>query len=281
MATDSAATDGAATEQTPADRRGVLLITGAGRGIGAATARLAARRGYAVCVNFRRDSESAHAVVRDIESAGGLAVPVRADVSQEAEVERLFATVDRELGTLTALVNNVGVLERQCRLDELTADRLQRVLSTNVTGYFLCAKQAVLRMSTRYGGSGGAIVNVSSGAARSGSPNEYVDYAASKGAVDTLTIGLSKEVGPEGIRVNCLVPGGIQTDLLRNYWRRLAGEQGVTWEEIRDKGARSTALRRIATPEEIANVALFLASDESSAITGQSIVADCGAQMPG
>ena len=237
---------------------GVVLITGASRGIGAATARLAAQRGYAVCVNFRNDSESAHAVVRDIESAGGTAVPVRADVSQEADVERLFATVDRELGALTALVNNVGVLERQCRVDELTVERLQRVLTTNVIGYFLCAKQAVLRMSSRHGGSGGAIVNVSSGAARLGSPNEYVDYAASKGAVDTLTIGLSKEVGPEGIRVNCVRPGFIHTGMHAD-----GGEP--------DRAARigaTTPIGRGGRPEEVAEAILWLLSDAASYSTG-------------
>lgn len=145
-------------------RNGVVIVTGGSRGIGAATARLAARHGYAVCLSFRADSVSARTVARDIEAAGGAALPVRADVSVEADVERLFATAERELGTLTALVNNAGVLERQCRVDELTADRLQRVLTTNVAGPFLCSRQAVLRMSTRYGGAGGAIVNVSSAA---------------------------------------------------------------------------------------------------------------------
>lgn len=184
----------------------VALITGGSRGIGAATARVAASRGYAVCVNFRRDRDAADRIVDDIVSRGGRAIAVQADVSAPGDVDALFAEVDRTLGPLSALVNNAGILERQMRLDEMTADRLHRVFAINIVGAFLCARAAVRRMSTRYGGAGGAIVNVSSGASRLGSPHEYIDYAASKGALDSMTIGLSKEVAEEGIRVD--VAGG-------------------------------------------------------------------------
>ena len=174
----------------------IMLITGASRGIGAATARLAAARGYAVCVNYLKNRTAADAVVADIEAAGGHAIAVGADVSAESEVVRLFREVDQRLGTLTALVSNAGILETQMRVDEMDAARLTRVLAANVTSCFLCAREAVLRMSTKHGGSGGAIVNVSSAASRIGSAGEYVDYAASKGAVDTLTIGLAPLLWP-------------------------------------------------------------------------------------
>jgi NAD(P)-dependent dehydrogenase (short-subunit alcohol dehydrogenase family) len=169
-----------------------VIITGAGRGIGAATARLAAQRGYAVCVNYRIDRAAADGVVADIERAGGKAIAVAADIASEAGVMRLFETVDRDLGRLTALVNNAGTLEQQMRLEQMDAARLERVFAVNVIGSFLCSREAVRRMSTRHGGPGGAIVNVSSGAARLGAPNEYIDYAASKGALDTMTIGLAQ-----------------------------------------------------------------------------------------
>jgi len=240
-------------------KNGVVIVTGGGRGIGAATARLAADHGYAVCLSFRSDSVSAHTVARDIEAAGGVALPVRADVSVEADVERLFATADQELGTLTALVNNAGVLERQCRVDEITADRLQRVLTTNVIGPFLCARQAVLRMSTSYGGAGGAIVNVSSAAARLGSPGEYVDYAASKGAVDTLTTGLA--LAGEGIRVNCVRPGIIDTEIHGS-----GGEPGRV-----DRIGPSQPLGRGGRPQEVAEAVVWLLSDAASYSTGAFI----------
>ena len=240
---------------------GAMVITGAGRGIGAATARLAARRGYAVCLNYRSDEGSALALAREIEAAGGRALPVRADVASEAEVEAMFAAVDRELGPLTALVNNAGVLEKQCRVDEITADRLQRVLAVNVTGPFLCSRQAVLRMSTRYGGVGGAIVNVSSAASRLGSPGEYVDYAASKGAVDTLTIGLAAEVAGEGIRVNCVRPGIIDTEIHGS-----GGEPGRV-----DRIGPSQPLGRGGRPEEVAEAIVWLLSDAASYSTGAFI----------
>ena len=189
------------------DVPGVVVVTGASRGIGAAIARLVAQRGYHVCVNYATDERAAAGVVTDITEHGGHAIAVQADVRRTADVDRLFRSVDERLGSLNALVNNAGVLGPQCRVDELSEERLNRILSTNVAGYFLCARQAVLRMSTLHGGSGGAIVNVSSAASRLGSPGEYVDYAASKGAVDTLTIGLALEVAAEGIRVNAVRPG--------------------------------------------------------------------------
>ena len=171
----------------------VLVVTGGSRGIGAETARLAALRGYAVCVNYRSNRAAADAVVAAIER-GGTKIAVAADVGVEPDVLRLFETVDQQLGRLSALVNNAGILETQARLDAMDAARISRVFATNVTGPFLCAREAVRRMSTRYGGTGGAIVNVSSGASRLGSPHEYIDYAATKGALDTMTIGLSREV---------------------------------------------------------------------------------------
>ncbi|WP_281349702.1 SDR family NAD(P)-dependent oxidoreductase [Pseudoxanthomonas yeongjuensis] len=192
---------------------GILLVTGGGRGIGAATAMLAARRGYAVCVNYLRDQATAMRVVEAIDREGGRAIAVAADVSVEAEVLRLYDSIDRQLGPVTALVNNAGILERQTRVQSIDAARLQRVFATNVIGSFLCAREAVLRMSTAQGGRGGAIVNVSSVAARTGSPNEYVDYAASKGAIDSFTRGLAAEVAAEGIRVNAVRPGFIHTGM--------------------------------------------------------------------
>lgn len=239
----------------------LILITGAGRGIGAATARLAAARGYAVCVNYRSDEASATAVVEAIRRDGGSAVALRADVSNEAGVRALFTAVDAQPGRLAALVNNAGMLERQCRVDELDADRLQRVLATNVIGPFLCAREAVRRMSTRHGGSGGAIVNVSSMASRLGAPGEYVDYAASKGAIDTLTIGLAREVAAEGIRVNAVRPGLIHTDIHAS-----GGEPGRV-----DRIGPTLPMGRGGTPEEVARAILWLLSEEASYATGSFI----------
>jgi len=235
-----------------------VLITGASRGIGAATARLAAQRGYAVGVNYRRDATAAQQVVSDIERAGGRALAVQADVSLEADVTRLFDHVERSLGPLKALVNNAGLLERQARLDEMDAARLQRVLATNVIGPFLCAREAVRRLSTRYGGRGGVIVNVSSRAAVLGSAGEYVDYAASKGAVDTLTVGLAREVAAEGVRVNGVRPGLIDTDI-----HALGGEPGRV---ARLSG--NVPLGRGGTPHEVATAIVWLLSDEATFVTG-------------
>lgn len=236
----------------------IVVITGAGRGIGAATALLAAERGYAVCVNYRQNRSAADAVVRAIERAGGSAIAAAADVSVEEEVVRLFERVDRELGTLTALVNNAGILETQMRLDEMSAARINRILATNVTGPFLCAREAVRRMSTRHGGAGGTIVNVSSGGARSGSPGEYVDYAASKGALDTMTVGLAREVAGEGIRVNGVRPAYIYTDIHAS-----GGEPGRV-----DRIKASVPMKRGGQAVEVARAILWLLSDESSYSTG-------------
>lgn len=236
----------------------VMIVTGGSRGIGAATARMAAARGYAVCVNYLRNHEAADEVVAAIEGEGGRAVAVAADVSREPDVVRLFAEVDEALGPVTALVNNAGILERQARVEEMTAERLHRVLTANVTSCFLCAREAVRRMSTRHGGSGGAIVNVSSAASRLGSAGEYVDYAASKGAVDTLTIGLAQEVAGEGIRVNAVRPAFIYTDI-----HALGGEPGRV-----DRVKGSVPLRRGGQPEEVARAILWLLSDEASYSTG-------------
>jgi NAD(P)-dependent dehydrogenase (short-subunit alcohol dehydrogenase family) len=239
----------------------VLLITGGSRGIGAATARLGADRGYAVCVNYRRDERAAAAVVKAIETGGGQAIAVQADVSSEDDVTRLFEVCDNRLGRLTALVNNAGILETQTRLDSIDAARLHRVLSTNVVGPFLCAREAVRRMSTRYGGAGGAIVNVSSGAARLGSPNEYVDYAASKGAIDTMTIGLSREVAEEGIRVNAVRAGYIYTEM------HASGGEANRVDRVKEM----VPLKRGGQPEEVARAVLWLLSDEASFTTGAFI----------
>jgi NAD(P)-dependent dehydrogenase (short-subunit alcohol dehydrogenase family) len=236
----------------------ILLVTGGSRGIGAATARLAAARGYDVCVNYRSNKEAASRVVSDVEAAGRRAVAVAADVSVEADVVRLFEACDRQLGTLDALVNNAAILDTQMRIDAMDAARITRVLATNVVGPFVCAREAVRRMSTTYGGRGGAIVNVSSGASRLGSPNEYVDYAASKGALDTMTTGLAKEVAQEGIRVNAVRAGHVYTELHAS-----GGEPDRV-----DRVKSLVAMKRGGQPEEIARAILWLLSDEASFTTG-------------
>ena len=240
---------------------GTVIITGGSRGIGAATARLAAQRGYTVCVNYRRNRQAADTVVASIEAAGGRAVAVAADVSIEADVARLFRTSDEVLGPMVGLVNNAGVLETQMRVDAMDAARLQRVFATNVFGAFLCAREAVRRMSTTHGGRGGAIVNVSSGAARLGAPSEYVDYAASKGAIDTMTIGLAREVAEEGIRVNAVRPGFIDTEMHAS-----GGEPNRV-----DRVKAFVPMKRGGTADEVANAIVFLLSDESSYSTGTFI----------
>jgi len=240
---------------------GVLLVTGGSRGIGAATACLAAARGYAVCLNYRARRDAADAVVADIMASGGRAVAVAADVAVEADVVRLFETCDRELGPVTALVNNAGILDTQMRVEAMDAARITRILATNVVGAFLCAREAVRRMSTARGGRGGAIVNLSSGAARLGAPGEYVDYAASKGAIDTFTIGLAQEVAQEGIRVNAVRAGFIYTEMHAS-----GGEPDRV-----DRVKAFVPLRRGGQPEEVAQAVLWLLSDEAGFTTGSFI----------
>jgi NAD(P)-dependent dehydrogenase (short-subunit alcohol dehydrogenase family) len=236
----------------------IILVTGGSRGIGAATARLAAQRDYAVCVSYLRNSVAAESVVKSIVNAGGTAIAVPADVSSEPDVMRLFKIVDDSLGPVTALVNNVGIVEQQTRVENMDAARLNRVLAVNVTGSFLCAREAVRRMSTKYGGNGGAIVNVSSVASRLGSPEEYVDYAAAKAAIDALTIGLSKEVAMEGIRVNAVRPGVVYTDI------HASGGEPNRVERVKE----FVPMKRGGQPEEVARAILWLLSDEASYSTG-------------
>ena len=239
----------------------IALVTGAGRGIGAATARLLGREGYDVCVNYLRDRAAAEEVVRDVRACGRRAIAVAADVGREEDILALFFKVDQELGRLDALVNNAGILETQMRVADMSAQRIERVLTTNVLGPFLCAREAVRRMSTELGGTGGAIVNVSSRAAVLGSAGEYVDYAASKGALDTLTIGLASEVAGEGIRVNTVRPGFIYTDIHAD-----GGEPGRV-----DRVKSSLPLGRGGDPEEVARAIYWLLSDASSYSTGTFI----------
>lgn len=235
-----------------------LIITGASRGIGAATALLASQRGYAVCVGYLQNHGAAGAVVEAIRKGGGTAIAVQADISRESDVIAMFEKADRELGPLRALVNNAATLELQMRLEQMDAARMLRIFSTNAIGPMLCSREAVRRMSTRRGGSGGAIVNVSSGAARSGSPNEYIDYAASKAAIDTFTVGLASEVAGDGIRVNSVRPGFIYTDL-----HAKGGEPGRV-----DRVKTMVPMQRGGQPEEVAAAILWLLSEEASFVTG-------------
>ncbi|WP_236198544.1 SDR family oxidoreductase [Pseudomonas pseudonitroreducens] len=239
----------------------VMLITGASRGIGAATALLAAERGFAVALNYRREQEAAQALVTQITRAGGNARAFAADVANEEDVLRLFREVDEHFGRIDALVNNAGILERQMRLEEMDVARLQRVFAVNVTGTFLCCREAIRRMARKHGGNGGSIVNVSSMASRLGSPNEYIDYAAAKGAVDSLTIGLAKEVAAEGIRVNAVRPGLIRTEIHAS-----GGEPGRV-----ERLQSAIPLGRGGEAEEVARAILFLASNESSYSTGSFV----------
>ena len=236
----------------------VVLITGGSRGIGAATALTAARAGYAVAVNFHRNAAAAQAVVDEIEAQGGQALALQADVIQEDDVLALFAAIDTTWGRLDALVNNAGIVDVSCRVDAMDVARLKRMFETNVVGSFICAREAVLRMSTRYGGRGGTIVNVSSAAARLGSPGQYVDYAASKGAIDTFTIGLAKELAAEGIRVNGVRPGIIDTEI------HASGGEPNRAQLV---GAQ-VPMQRPGTAEEVAQAIVWLMGPQSSYSTG-------------
>lgn len=235
-----------------------MLITGASRGIGAATAALAAANGYAVVVNYLKNAEAAGQVVDQIVSRGGKAVAVQADVSKESDILRLFGQVDRIFGSLHCLVNNAGVLARQTKVVDMDGARLERVFNTNIVGQILCCREAIRRMSTAYGGQGGTIVNVSSIASRSGAPFEYIDYAATKGALDSLTVGLAKEVAGEGIRVNGVRPAFIHTDIHAD------GGEPDRIDRLKD----TIPLKRGGQAEEVAEAILWLASDKSSYSTG-------------
>lgn len=236
----------------------LALVTGASRGIGRATALQLAQEGYTVAVNYHQNEQAADEVVSAIKMAGGKAFVVQADIGDEQQVEAMFAWLDKQQEPLTALVNNAGILFTQSRVEALSAERINRVLKTNVTGYFLCCREAVKRMAVSHGGSGGAIVNVSSAASRLGAPFEYVDYAASKGAVDTLTTGLALEVAAQGIRVNCVRPGLIYTEMHAS-----GGEPGRV-----DRVKSMLPMQRGGQPEEVAQAIVWLLSDKASYVTG-------------
>ncbi len=235
-----------------------VLVTGGSRGIGAACSRLCANAGYAVAVNYTRDACAAEAVVERIRAAGGRALAIQADVADEAAVLRMFATIDAELAPLRALVNNAGVVDLPARLDQMSLARLQRMFAVNVIGSLLCAREAVRRMSTRHGGAGGAIVNLSSAAARLGSPGQYLDYAAAKGAIDTFTLGLAKEVAAEGIRVNAVRPGIIDTEI------HASGGLPDRAAQV----APQVPMQRAGSAEEVAQAVVWLLSDAASYTTG-------------
>jgi NAD(P)-dependent dehydrogenase (short-subunit alcohol dehydrogenase family) len=236
----------------------VLLVTGGSRGIGAATALLAAQAGYAVAVNYQSNSLAADEVVRSIRDSGGQAMALQADVSREDEVMAMFARMDAKWGPLAALVNNAGVVDVSSRVDAMGVARLSRMLNTHVLGSFVCAREAVLRMSTRYGGTGGGIVNLSSAASKMGSPGQYVDYAACKGAIDTFTIGLAKEVAAEGIRVNAVRPGIIETDI------HASGGEPDRAQRL----APQVPMLRPGSAQEVANAIVWLLSPHASYCTG-------------
>ena len=238
-----------------------LLITGASRGIGAATALLAAQRGFAVAVNYSANSLAADEVVRQIRAGGGTAMAVQADVADEAQVLAMFARIDARLGPLTALVNNAGVVDVVARVDEMSVARLKRMFDINIVGSFVCAREAIRRMSTRHGGKGGSIVNLSSAAARLGGPGQYVDYAASKGAIDTFTLGLAREVAAEGIRVNAVRPGIIETDI------HASGGQPDRARQL----APIVPMQRAGSAMEVAQVIVWLLSEDASYTTGALI----------
>ncbi len=236
----------------------VVVVTGGGRGIGASTAVLLASRGWDVAVGYQRDDESALSVVTECMAMGSRAAAFKADVASDADVKRLFAEVDEDLGPLHALVSSAGIVAKKARVDEYTSERIERVFAVNVVGSFLCAREAVRRMSTFHGGNGGSIVNVSSAASRLGSPGEYVDYAASKGAIDTMTIGLAREVAGEGIRVNAVRPGLVDTTI------HASGGQPDRAQRL----AASIPMGRPGEPPEVAGAIAWLCSDEASYVTG-------------
>jgi len=236
----------------------LVLITGGSRGVGAATARLAAARGYDVALSFVSDESAARTVTADVKALGRRALALRADSADPEQVAQLFAAIDRNFGRIDVLVNNAAILRSQSRLEDLEFERMQRIFAVNAIGPMLCAQQAVKRMSYRHGGQGGAVINISSAAARLGSPNEYVDYAASKGAVETFTTGFAREVARDGIRVNCVRPGHIYTEMHAS-----GGEPGRV-DRVKD----SIPMGRGGQPEEVARAILWLASAEASFITG-------------
>lgn len=239
----------------------IAVITGASRGIGASTAIRLAADGYDIAINYLSNDDAAKSIVEKVKKIGVRAISVKADVASETEVEELFQKVEQALGSPSVLINNAGILFKQCRIVDMSAERINQVLKTNVTGCFLCCKEAVKRMSTRLGGQGGVIVNVSSAASRIGAGGEYVDYAASKGAIDTLTLGLASEVADEGIRVNCVRPGFIYTDMHSS-----GGEPNRV-----DRLKSSLPLKRGGQPEEVAAAISWLVSSESSYTTGSFI----------
>lgn len=236
----------------------MVLVTGGSRGIGAATARLASQRGWSVCINYRDRNDAAGKLVDEIKTSGGMAIAVQADISKEEEVVSLFNTIDDDFGMLHALVNNAGIIAPQSQLVDINADRLRKIFDINIVGSFLCAREAIKRMSTSRGGSGGSIINLSSAASRIGSPHEFIDYAASKGAIDTMTIGLSKEVAEEGVRVNAVRPGLIETEMHRD-----AGDI-----DRPQKLKEGIPLKRAGSALEVANTVVWLMSDDASYITG-------------